>query len=233
MPEASLPPAVPLHAPPSSALAALWVRIRHRLWLKIIGVSAWNWVFFLGYFALLRHPVNPVTTMPLTPVDDWVPFQPALLAAYLSLWFYVGIAPGLMLRFREMLAYGVWAAALCVAGLACFFFWPTAVPLLQPPDVAQYPGFALLQGVDAPGNACPSMHVASAVFTGFWVDSILRQMGLSARWRWFNGLWCAAIVYSTMAVKQHVFLDVVAGLALGGVFAFLSLRARHHAWGTK
>lgn len=229
MPDASLPPAPPRPTAPRIGAAGLLRRLGDRLWFKIAGVTAWNVVFFAAYFELLRNPAFPVTTMPLTVVDDWVPFQPGMLAVYVSLWVYLGIAPSLLPRIRDILVYGAWAGALCAAGLVCFWLWPTAVPPLQPPDVAQHPGFGLLQGVDAAGNACPSMHVASAVFTAAWTDRLLARLGAAARWRWGSAAWCAAIVWSTMAVKQHVWLDVLGGLALAAVFAAVSWRATHHA----
>ncbi len=200
-------------------------RIRPRPVLKALGISAFMWVFFVGYFYLLRHPARPVLTMPLTALDRAIPFQPGLLAAYVSLWLYVGIPPGLMLRLREMLTYAAWMAALCAVGLACFYFWPTAVPpLSMAVDPGRYPGFAMLQGVDAAGNACPSLHVACAAFTAVWVHRLLGVIG-TPRWpKGLNVLWLALIVYSTLAVKQHVALDALAGLALAGVFALASLR---------
>jgi membrane-associated phospholipid phosphatase len=215
--------------PPQNVSAPGWkADLAHRLWhllpLKIVGVSLWNWVFFIGYFHLLRNPAFSVTTMPLTPVDHAIALQPGWLAAYLTLWVYVGIAPGLMLRLREMLVYGAWAGAMCASGLALFYFWPTAVPPTGV-DVSQYPGFALLQGVDAAGNACPSMHVASAAFSAPWIDRLLREARAPGWLRLVNLAWFVAIAYSTLAVKQHVFLDLLGGLALGGAFAFVSLRA--------
>jgi membrane-associated phospholipid phosphatase len=41
-----------------------------------------------------------------------------------------------------------------------------------------------------------------------------------------NVAWFAAIAWSTLAVKQHVVLDVVAGALLGLAFALPSLRWR-------
>ena len=41
-----------------------------------------------------------------------------------------------------------------------------------------------------------------------------------------NWAWCIGIVYSTLATLQHVAVDVLAGLALGVVAAYLSLRYR-------
>ncbi len=55
---------------------------------------------------------------------------------------------------------------------------------------------------------------------------LCRAAGWSRRWRWTNLIWVAAIVWSTVAVRQHVVLDVVGGMALGLAFAWLSLRTR-------
>jgi len=112
---------------------------------------------------------------------------------------------------------------LCITGLVLFYFWPTAVPahLL---DVSGFPGFALLQGVDAAGNACPSMHVAVAIFSAICLDHVLRTVGAPTWLRLANALWFVAIAYSTLATKQHVALDVAAGALLGTLFAIPSLR---------
>ena len=211
------------HAEQPAWTTELWRRMRRLFWLKSLGISAFMWLFFVAYFHLLRHPTHAPTVMPLTALDRFIEFQPAALAAYLSLWFYVGIAPALLLSITELIVYGLWAGALCLAGLACFYFWPTAVPAV---DLTGQTVFALLQGVDAAGNACPSLHVATAMFSAICLDRLLRTVGTPAALRWVNGLWFVAIAYSTLAVKQHVVVDVVAGMALGVVFALPSLRWR-------
>lgn len=200
-------------------------RLRVHQPLKIVGTTLWIWVFFIGYFHLLRHPMRPVTEMPLTLIDAWVPFQPAWLIPYLSLWLYVGIAPGLQRNFRELATYGLWAGALCLAGLAFFALWPTRVPL-QPMDAGGFPGYALLRGIDAAGNACPSMHVAIAVFTACWIEHIFKSAATPVLLRAINMAWFLAITYSTLATGQHVLLDALAGAVLGAVFAWASLRWR-------
>ena len=199
--------------------------MRRHLALKVVGTTAWTWLFFIGYFHLLRHPAYPLTVMPLTPLDHLIPFQPQALFAYLTLWVYIGVAPGLQRTFLELLVYGLWIGGLCLAGLALFYLWPTQVPPLAL-DVSGFPGFAVLQGVDASGNACPSMHVAVAIFTAIWVDQLLREAGAPAFLRLLNGVWFVAIAYSTLAIKQHVVLDAVAGGLLGVAFALPSLRWR-------
>jgi len=183
---------------------------------------AFTGIFFLGYVHLLKHPYAPVRTMPVTWLDDLIGFQPLALLPYVSLWVYVSIPPVFMVRIREIVAYGWWAAVLCLTGLAIFFFLPTAVPPANI-DWARYPGVDFLKGVDAAGNACPSLHVATAVFSAIWLHYILRAFGTARFGLASNWFWCVAIVYSTMATKQHVAIDVLAGAALGAVVAWVAL----------
>ncbi len=211
--------------PPSAWTADIWFRMRHLFVLKLVGTSVFTWLFFIGYFYLLRHPAGPPTVMPLTALDHLISLQPPMLVAYLSLWLYVGVAPGLQRSFVELVVYGLWVGAMCATGLLLFYLFPTQIPStgFTPTD---FPGFALMQGVDAAGNACPSMHVAVATFTALWVEQVFRQAGTPAYLRYANFIWFAAIVYSTLAVKQHVVLDAMAGMVLGLVFALPSLRWR-------
>ena len=208
--------------PTSSWTTELAFRLRHIFWLKLIGTTACTWVFFIAYFHLLRNPANPVTTMPLTVVDGWVDFQAWALVPYLSLWLYVGIAPGLQRSFASLFIYGLWCGAMCVTGLLIFYVWPTQIPTFHATGDA--PGMAMLKGVDAAGNACPSMHEAVALFTALWIDRIFVHIGAPIWLRLGNAIWFLTIAYSTLAMRQHVAIDVVAGAALGGVFAWASLR---------
>lgn len=202
--------------PPPSLPARLLV-----LWpLKFLGLTAGMTAFFAAYFWLLHHPLHPPRLMPLTAVDRWISFQPAALPLYLSLWVYVSLAPGLMLTRRELLGYAIAAVGLSVAGLGIFLLWPTAVP---PPDItwSDHSLFAFLKATDASGNACPSLHVAFAVFTAFELGHLLRQLSAGRRARALNWLWCAGILYSTIATRQHVALDVLAGAGLGLAVALI------------
>lgn len=113
--------------------------------------------------------------------------------------------------------------ALALVGLGTFLFWPTAIP---PPDfdAARYPMFAFLKKVDAAGNACPSLHVAFAVFTAIWLARLLRQVTAPSGVHLLNAGWCAAIMYSTLATKQHVAVDAFAGITLGAAAALFDPR---------
>jgi membrane-associated phospholipid phosphatase len=159
--------------------------------------------------------------MPLTSLDHLIPFQPYALVAYLSLWIYVGTGPGLQTTRPEIMSYALWISALCATGLAIFYFLPTQMP---PMTMAGSDSifFRTLQQVDAASNACPSMHVAVAIFTVVRVDDVLRATRSPTVLRLLNMACCGVICYSTLAIKQHVVLDVAAGALLGAFFAALS-----------
>jgi membrane-associated phospholipid phosphatase len=190
-----------------------------------LGISA----FFIAYFWVLHHPFTTPTLMPLTALDRWVAFEPAALPLYFSLWVYVALAPALLDSGRDLAAYGLATLAISVVGFGIFMAWPTAVPPAAI-DWSAHPSIAFLKDVDLAANACPSMHVAFAVLTGIRLDRLLREMRSRGWLLGLNWAWCAGILYSTVATRQHVVLDVLAGGVLGGLAAaVLSRSARANA----
>jgi membrane-associated phospholipid phosphatase len=205
--------------------AELARRAREGFVRTIVGTTVFNGFFFLGYLYVQRHPAFVPFMMPITSLDLMVPFQPYALLAYVSLWIYVGVGPGLQRTFREFAAYGLWMAALCVTGLVIFYIWPTQTPALMP-EPSTLSAFTVLHQADKTGNACPSMHVAIAIFTLGRVDEVLRSTRSPLWLRLLNAAWFAVITYSTLAIKQHVALDDVAGALLGLAFLVPSLHWR-------
>jgi peptidoglycan/xylan/chitin deacetylase (PgdA/CDA1 family) len=205
----------------SSWLAELRTRFFAHFALKAVVIPVFISLFFVGYFDLLRHPHRAVTTMPLLAVDHWVTVHPIAMLPYLSLWCYVVAGAGLVRGQREMGVYALAIGLISSVGFALFFFWPTTVPPTGI-DWAQYPGMGILKSVDASGNACPSLHVAFAVFTAIWLERLMRGIGAPPMARVVNALWGIAIAYSTFATKQHVAVDALAGATLGAVAGLLN-----------
>ena len=199
--------------------------IPEHLVLKSIGTTVFISLFFFAYFHVLRHPAYPTTVMPVIWLDRLISFEPLALPVYLSLWLYVSLLPAFFATRPELYRYGLAMTLMCVFGLSIFYFWPTAAPA---PDIdwTQYPEMDFLKNIDASGNALPSLHVATAVFSGVWFHHLLRRFGGPLWILMLNWTWCIAIIYSTLAVRQHVTVDVAAGLVLGGVAAWLSLHRR-------
>ncbi len=206
----------------------LWYRqlaavIAQHMLLKSLGTMVFIAVFFGAYFFLLKNPASAVTVMPLTGLDRLIGFEPRAMPLYVSLWVYVSLPPALLATRQALFAYARAMAGTCLIGLAIFYLWPTTVPVADI-DWALYPGVDFFKNLDAAGNAFPSLHVATAVFSGVWLQVLLRRFD-APRWtRWLNALWCMGIVYSTLATRQHVAVDVAAGLLLGVLTATWSLR---------
>ena len=194
------------------------------LWLvKMFATMLGIAVFLTAYFWVLRHPFFAVTPMPLTALDRAISFQPEALPLYLSLWAYISLGPALLPNGRDLLSYGFATLALSLIGLGIFIAWPTAVPAFEV-DWLKYPSMSFLKNLDLAGNACPSLHVAFAVFTAIWLERLLREIDTGAAPRLLNWLWCIGILYSTVATLQHVVLDVLGGAVLGSVVAVAHLR---------
>lgn len=191
-----------------------WRRFTAQAWLKGFGIPGFMALFMLGYFLIAFHPAFPVTVIPETALDRIIGFQPWALGFYVSLWVYVSLAPGLIDDRRELLDYAFAALCMSAVGLAVMFLWPTATPQ-SAVDWARYPAYDFLKNADDARNACPSLHVAFSVFSGIWIDRVLRRMRTRLWIRGLNALWALGIVYSTLATKQHVVLDVAVGAVLG------------------
>ncbi len=191
--------------------------------LKAAGTMAFMGLFFWGYFAVLRAPWSVPFTMPLTWLDAQIPFSPHAYPFYISLWVYVSLPPALLSHLRALLVFGGWMAAMCVFCLAFFLFFPTTVPAFSVPWEA-YPQMAVIRGLDASGNACPSLHVASAIFAAFWLHRLVGTCRLPRFMLFLNLAQCLLIIWSTLAIRQHVVWDVLAGTLVGVLFALLSLR---------
>ena len=197
-------------------------RIRILWFAKMLTTTLGITAFLMAYFWILHHPLFPITIMPLTALDQMVDFQPAALPLYLSLWVYVSLAPALLNNGRELGYYGLATLVMSLIGLGIFIVWPTMVPRFVI-DWTQHPSVSLLKDLDLAANACPSMHVAFAVFTAIWLERLLREMQAGRLVRVLNWLWCLGILYSTVATRQHVVFDVMAGAFLGSAIAALHL----------
>lgn len=190
-------------------------------WLKLVGSTVAISAFFVAYFHVLHHPVFQVRLVPVLTLDHAIPLVAGSAWIYFSLWVYICLPTGFM-RTRQALGhYLLGAFSLGAVGLGIFFLFPSAVPAWDI-DWSAYPILAFLKESDAAGNACPSLHVAFAVFSGLWLAAVMRSMQVGPGWHIANGIWALAIVISTLTTKQHVLIDVVCGIALGGLIYWLS-----------
>ena len=202
----------------ASPVAGTWVQSLFRrlrtLWVtKMVGTTLGISGFFVLYFWVLRSMAAEAVTVPMTPVDHWIHVSEFALLPYVSLWLYVSLAPALAANMAALRMYIAGALVISGLGLATYWLFPTTTPGFGI-DWSDYPALQMLKASDLGGNAFPSLHVAFAAYSAVVIASELRALGAPPWLRGGNWLWCAAIVYSTLATRQHVLLDVLGGLLL-------------------
>jgi membrane-associated phospholipid phosphatase len=174
------------------------------------------------YLVIANQAAGRVVYAPELALDRLVPLQPAWALVYGSLYFFLIALPFFVVRERDhirrtVLAYlTVWLTA-----YACFLLYPTVSP--RPADV-KGTGFVVwalqfLYSADPPYNCFPSIHVAHSFVSALTCYVVHRRVGVAA-------LICACLVgLSTLFVKQHYVLDVLAGACLAGVAWTVFLRS--------
>jgi membrane-associated phospholipid phosphatase len=153
----------------------------------------------------------------ITAVDHQIPFLEIFVVPYL-LWYAFIFLMFVYFCIYDRAIYYRTLISFCVGMLVCYviyFFFQTTVPR---PELAgngimtsmvQY-----VYGADQPFNCFPSIHVLS---------SYLMILGIrhSKLWTIKKDIIVSSIAYSiilsTLFVKQHVVLDVVAGVLLGSL----------------
>ena len=171
-------------------------------------------VFWFGYFFVGQAHNGPVFEMPTSAIDRLIPFQPAAAFFYLSQFFTLPLVLWLMASRPQLLSCCLGLTLLIGVSLAVFYIWPTAI--VRPiANYGQHPLYDLIASHDLARNACPSLHAGFGVFIAGYACEVFR--GWPFR-RWLIGtvwLWTGAVLISTLLVKQHVFLDLLAGGVLG------------------
>ncbi len=197
-------------------LRLLAVQWRTKLFLAGILTS----LFWAGYFSLQHFPVFPETMMAPTKVDRWIPFLPDATPIYLSQFLTMPLILGLTTSRRRLISSCLGLVLIMAVAFVFFFFRPTFVsrPTIPP---GSYPLLEMLWSIDRPRNACPSLHAAFVIFLAGQAVSVFREFQCSRCWilaAWISGV---AVLVSTLLIKQHVLLDLVAGsvLGIGGLLA--------------
>ena len=199
-------------------------RVRTLLVLKMLANLSGIGAFFYAYFWIMRHPLSAATVIPVIWIDDLVPFSPQSFFLYASLWVYVALGSLFTKDGRELAAWAAACFSMIIVGLGIFMALPTKVPDFAV-DWSQYPSLEFLKAVDASGNALPSLHAAFAVFTGVVLHGQLRAIRAPRAVLACNVLWCLGIVYSAMATRQHLALDIIAGAVLAGAVSIAYVAA--------
>lgn len=179
---------------------------------------------FAGFYFLSEHLFSLQYHSVWVPLDDKIPFTPAFVIPYI-LW-YPYIPAGLLavyLTDRKAMTRQAWIlfSGMTVC-LLCFVLFPTRIDFRG--DASGRDIFSMLcriiYGSEDSVNVFPSMHCyeATAIHLSTFVSGPLKnKVGL----RIGSAVLTVLICMSTVFVKQHSVVDIVAGCSL----AFLSFAA--------
>ncbi|MGH8529061.1 MAG: phosphatase PAP2 family protein [Nevskiales bacterium] len=193
------------------------------LWKRLLTAVLVFVYFELGYTWAAKGHFAEELFFAHTPVDDWIPLIPVFIVFYMLGYLFV-FAPVVM--FEQTKDY-YWGVCLSIVILSTAFLIFKNFPVyMHKPYATGTDAFSrltyLTQAGDFQVNNFPSLHVALNVYC--WLLLFLRY---GRRMLWL--IWAPIlIVASTVLVKQHLVLDVIGGLALGGVagLVFWRLHAR-------
>lgn len=161
-----------------------------------------------------------------TPWDGRIPFWPGAAWAYLSIVPMLCLAP-FLLRTPARMRRLVHAAAIAtLLGALCFVLLPLDATMLERQARSGSPAFRVADAMNLEHNYLPSLHVALALLC-----ALAYGPGASPAWRWLLALWVLAIAASTVLIRQHYLVDVVAGVGLAaGCWALSGQRAGTSRW---
>lgn len=182
-----------------------------KLFIALVAIAINSVLYLVPNRVVLR----PLVELPLTPVDTLVPFVPLTFWIYFSDYLLVASAFMLSRTWAEVKRFARAYFALVTTGMVVHFLWPTAFPRDAFPLVGDdftTRAFLVLRQIDLPTSCMPSMHVAGSYLAAF---SLWRQR---PPYFWVWTAWATAVAISTLTVKQHYAVDVVAGALMAAVF---------------
>ena len=149
------------------------------------------------------------------PIDHAIPFLEGFVVFYVS-WAPVLVATGLYLLFRDPDNFRAYMKTLAITFLASTIFCllvPNGQdlrPAVMPRDNIFCAWVSLLYSMDTNTNVFPSVHVVGvmAFLFALWHTPSVR------RWRWPGLALGVLIILSTLFIRQHAVLDVLASLVL-------------------
>lgn len=196
-------------------------RLRTLLAQKLWMALGLNLLVCIPYFSLQHVVLRPVTWIPASALDRAIPFSEASVWLYQSFYLFMPVAPMLMSRAGQLRRYALGMLAMSLGANVVFLIFPTAI--VRPDPAGAGALYRTLVSYDAPLNAFPSLHAAFALFSALCCTAVAREMRLARGWPAAAWLWALAILYATLATKQHVALDLAGGALLAGLASPLAL----------
>lgn len=156
------------------------------------------------------------------PIDGVIPFIPAFTVIYVLAYLQWVIGFILIARESRELCYSYLSGEMIAKLISMGFFLLLPTTLVRP-EITGSDLFSKLTGLiykaDTPDNLFPSLHCLESWFC-FRGTLKLKKAGKSAKF--FSLLFTLLVFASTVLIKQHLFLDILGGIAVCEIGLLLS-----------
>lgn len=175
---------------------------------------------YLTMFFIIEHLITDNYWATQTAIDDYIPFCEWFVFPY-DAWSFLLVAIGIYLIVKDAEGFRRYMWTIMITFTTATVFC-ALVPNGQDlrPAVMEHHNIAtwLLQNtyaLDTNTNVLPSVHVLGVIagVSAVWHTPGLRKWG----WRAGSLALGAVIIAATLFVKQHAFIDVIAGLLVGAM----------------
>ena len=182
---------------------------------------AW-WGFYLpvylASFFIIEHFITDNCWATQTVLDSYVPFCEWFIFPYVS-WSPLLVVLGVYLIFKDGEGFRryMWSimVTFLISTLICALI-PNGQdlrPAVMPRDNIFCDLVAYTYSLDTNTNVFPSVHVVGVIDAWF---AVWHTRGLKKwTWRWSTAVYGLIVIASTLFIKQHAVIDVVAGFVVG------------------
>lgn len=177
-----------------------------------------GWVVYFILYFLTENLIPAERCYPVHCwLDDVIPFCELFLIPYVFWYLLIVISLGYFLlynvdSFKRLQTYIIITQLVAMAIYIIFPSRQDLRPTEFPRENFLTQIMALIYAFDTSTGVCPSLHVAYSLgIASVW----LKEGGVSKAWKAFIVIAVILICLSTMFVKQHSALDVLAALPLG------------------
>lgn len=188
----------------------------------VIALIATKNILILGSYQIYfwsQHNHNSRRKVVLQPtaLDRWIPAVPSIFWIYSPMYYVFFSLAILCLKNYHITTLSAWIMLVHAS------FWYTNFPTQISPGFREQIKkvstdrltrfiMALVHANDTEGNACPSMHCATAVFLAFITYPFYPTLSI---------VFPILIALSCLLSKQHMLLDIIPGFLLGGVHGII------------
>lgn len=191
-----------------------WIRENPHVWWALVLPV------YLTLFFIIEHFIKDNYWATQTSIDYHIPFIPQFIVIYDS-WSFLLFALGIYLIVKDPEGFRryMWTILLTFFTATAFCALVPNGQDLRPAVMEQHNFFTWMvqytYSLDTNTNVFPSVHVLGVLAALF---AIWHTPGMK-KWTWhvFSLIYGILIIASTLFVKQHAFIDVLAGLFLGAI----------------